>query len=138
MASAQPNPSSSAVLLGGLISHLLAAPLLPEQPLPPLPLQFGSHLCKLSAFPVLIFPESVSVEGVAGHGWELEGAADLFVGHSFLTLLLTISPSFVYCNWGILLTPLWLFTLFVNFWRKEGFKIGLLLAGMTQWLSVDL
>lgn len=44
-------------------------------------------------------------------GGELGGAADLFVGHSFLTLLLTISPSFVYRSWGILLTPLWLFSL---------------------------
>lgn len=84
VASAQPSPSSSTVLLGSLISHLLAAPLLPEQPLFSLPLQFGSHLCNLSAFHVLIFPESVSVEGVVGRGGEREGAVTCLLDTHFL------------------------------------------------------
>lgn len=89
----------------------VGSPLLPEQPVAPLPLQFGSHLCDLQHFTYSFLPESVSVEGVVGRGGELDGAPDLFVGHSFLTLLLTISPSLVYRSWGILLPPLWLFTL---------------------------
>lgn len=57
------------VLLGSLKSHLLAASLLPEQPLALLPLQFGSHLCDLSASQVLISPRECFCGGCGWVQW---------------------------------------------------------------------
>lgn len=103
--------------------HLLHAPSPPgAASLSPASPQFGGHMCDASGFHVLISPGWCFCRGRSWHCREQGGAAELFLGDSFLTLLLTIGPLLASARSLQTLTyPLVVHTL--RFWRREAFVI---------------